>query len=65
MWQLKERQSLVELYTLLVKASSLNNGSGVVEKMREIQEIANKLMHSDLRTKEPSFLQFLEKEATK
>lgn len=65
MWQLKDRQSLVELQTLLVKASSLNNGSGVIEKMREIQEIANKLMYSDLRRKEPSFLQFLEKEATK
>lgn len=65
MWQLKERQSLVELQTLLVKASSLNNGSGVIEKMREIQVIANKLMYRDLRGKEPSFLQFLEKEATK
>lgn len=65
MWPLEQRNQLNELQTLLRKASSLNEGSGVIDKMLEIHRIANIIMFGERGSGEHSFYQFLEKEATK
>jgi hypothetical protein len=65
MWQEKQRKQLNQLQTLLRKASSLDDGSGVIEKMRVIQTIANEILFGIPKSGEIPFFLFLEKEATK
>ena len=63
MWSEDRRAELVELEQLLMDAESLNSGSGAIERMQRLVEIAKKLKRSDARLAKPSFMQFLLREA--
>lgn len=58
-WTPDRVEELKQLATLLDRASLLNSGSHVVEKILLCVELANLLRNSDINTPRKSFLQFL------
>lgn len=59
-WDDYRYKQLEQLITLIRMAGSLNNGSGIVRKIEEMDRVAGLLDHSDREAKRKSFIQFLQ-----
>ena len=58
-WTHYRIRQLDQLRELLIEASYLNNGSGVIERMKKVVNLAKALFDSDLKKGRKSFIQFL------
>lgn len=65
MWDKDRRIELAALGKLLIDARRIDDSTGIITRLREIQEIAEKLSESDHVTPRASFWEFLIQEATK
>lgn len=64
-WPQDRRAELAKLQDLLIAARTLNNGSGVIQRLEQVIQIADDLTHSDGVAPRRSFMEFLLQEATR
>jgi len=58
-WTKDRCDELAKLRRLLVQVSSMNSGSGIVERIQECIKLANELYTNDLENGRAGFHQFL------
>ena len=64
MWAKDRREELAMLQELFDAAKQINQGSGAIERVQRVIELAGKLSSYDYDTDRPSFTQFLVVQAT-
>jgi hypothetical protein len=63
MWPTKRRKEIGLVQELLKEASMINNGNHCLERIRKVIKLAKRLDKVDLRKGEPSFTQWLIRQA--
>jgi len=64
-WSQDRIDEIAQLQSLLNKVTTINHGSGAIERLQQCISIAERLRETDLRDARPSFTQFLISEAFK
>lgn len=58
-WTIDRREEVTKLQTLLSELTTINHGSGAIQRLERCIQLAEELRHSDLRNHRSSFPQFL------